>query len=92
MKRATSSRKSRTDHTRLRALPDARVVRDRDAPAWTPEMFARAVARKGLQPAPRKTLLSLRIDSDVIEWFRAQGPGYQSRMNALLRAYMEASR
>jgi len=92
MKRATSSRKSRTDQTRLRALPDARVVRDRDAPAWTPEMFARAVARKGLQPAPRKTLLSLRIDSDVIEWFRAQGPGYQSRMNALLRAYMEASR
>ena len=29
-------------------------------------------------------LLSLRIDGDVIEWFRAQGPGYQSRMNALL--------
>jgi uncharacterized protein (DUF4415 family) len=32
----------------------------------------------------------LRIDSDVIEWFREQGAGYQSRMNALLRAYMEA--
>ena len=41
---------------------------------------------------PRKTLLSLRIDSDVLAWFRAQGPGYQSRMNALLRAYMEAAR
>ena len=92
MKRVTSSRKSQTDHARLRTLSDARVVRDRDAPAWTPDMFARAVARKGLQPAPRKTLLSLRIDSDVIEWFRAQGPGYQSRMNALLRAYMEVSK
>lgn len=53
-------------------------------------MFGRAIARKGLKPVARKSLLSLRIDSDVVEWFRAQGEGYQSRMNALLRAYMEA--
>ncbi len=53
-------------------------------------MFARAVVRKGLKPVPKKALLSLRIDSDVIAWFRAQGAGYQSRMNALLRAFMEA--
>ncbi len=53
-------------------------------------MFGRAVARKGVKLVPRKALLSLRIDSDVVEWFRAQGAGYQSRMNALLRAYMEA--
>jgi len=53
-------------------------------------MFARAVARKGLKPVPRKQLFSIRIDADVIEWFRSQGPGYQSQMNALLRAYMEA--
>lgn len=42
------------------------------------------------KPAPKKSLLSLRVDSDVIAWFKSQGPGYQSRMNALLRAYMEA--
>jgi len=71
-------------------LSDADIVRDGDAPEWTLEQFARAVARKGLKPIPRKTLLSLRIDSDVVEWFRSQGAGYQSRMNALLRAYMEA--
>ena len=53
-------------------------------------MFARAIAREGLRVVPKKTLLSLRIDSDVVEWFRKQGAGYQSRMNALLRAYMEA--
>jgi uncharacterized protein (DUF4415 family) len=75
---------------RLRMLAEASVVRDGDAPEWTPEMFGRAVARKGLKPVPRKALLSLRIDSDVIDWFRSQGAGYQSRMNALLRAYMEA--
>jgi uncharacterized protein (DUF4415 family) len=35
-------------------------------------------------------MLSLRVDADVLAWFRAQGGGYQTRMNALLRAYMEA--
>lgn len=90
MKRASTSRKSRTDLRRLRASRDADIVRDTDAPVWTPQQFARAVARKGLKPIPNKKLLSLRVDSDVIEWFRSQGAGYQSRMNALLRAYMEA--
>jgi len=90
MKRASTSRKSRTKYVELRKMADDSVVRDGDAPAWTPEMFARAVARKGLKPIPTKSLLSLRIDSDVVDWFRSQGRGYQSRMNALLRAYMEA--
>jgi uncharacterized protein (DUF4415 family) len=90
MKRASTSRKSRTDVKRLKSLKDSEIVIDRDAPAWTPEMFARAVVRKGLEPVTRKSLLSLRIDSDVLQWFRAQGRGYQSRMNALLRAYMKA--
>ncbi len=66
------------------------MVRDGDAPEWNVDMFARAVARKGLKPVPRKELISLRIDADVVEWFRSQGPGYQSQMNALLRAYMQA--
>ena len=90
MKRASNSRNSLTKVSRVRKTIDADVVREADAPEWTPEMFARAVARKGLKPVPKKALLSLRIDSDVVEWFRKQGAGYQSRMNALLRAYMEA--
>jgi uncharacterized protein (DUF4415 family) len=90
MKRDTTSHKSRTNLKRVRKLVDADIVRDADAPEWTTEMFARAIARKGLKAAPKKSLLSLRIDSDVIAWFKAQGSGYQSRMNALLRAYMEA--
>ena len=54
MKRASTSRKSRTDLRRVRQLTDANMVRDGDAPEWTPEMFARAVARKGLKPVPKK--------------------------------------
>ena len=90
MKRATTTRKSLTKYPKLRKVSEVDIVRDRDAPEWTPEMFARAVARRGLKPLPKKALLSLRIDSDVISWFKGQGAGYQSRMNALLRAYMEA--
>lgn len=38
-----------------------------------------------------KEAISLRVDRDVLEWFRAQGPRYQSRMNAVLRTYMTQS-
>ena len=71
-------------------MTDADIVRDDDAPEWTPEMFARAIVKQGLKPVPHKAMLSLRVDADVLAWFRAQGGGYQTRMNALLRAYMEA--
>ena len=90
MKREPSSRRSRTDLSRLRRMTDADIVRDDEAPEWTPEMFARAIVKQGLKPVPRKAMLSLRVDADVLAWFRAQGEGYQTRMNALLRAYMEA--
>ncbi len=92
MKRVSISAKSGSDLKRLAALRDSDVIVDDEAPAWTPEMFARAVVKRGLTSPPAKTLLSLRVDADVVEWFRAQGRGYQSRMNALLRAYMDAHR
>jgi len=89
MKRLAISRKSRTDWKRVDALPDHRIDFS-DTPELTPEMFARAVVRRGLEPPERKKQLTLRIDSDVLEWYRRQGPGYQTRINALLRAYMQA--
>lgn len=61
-----------------------------DLPEIPPEMFAQFIVRKGLKPVTRKSQLTLRIDSDVLEWFRAKGAGYQSQMNAILRAYKEA--
>jgi uncharacterized protein (DUF4415 family) len=39
---------------------------------------------------PPKEAISIRIDMDVLEWFRKQGPRYQTRMNAVLRSYMKA--
>lgn len=45
-----------------------------------------------VMPSSRKKSVHLRVDADVLDWFRAQGPGYLTRMNAVLRAYMEAQR
>lgn len=42
-------------------------------------------------PGPKQQL-TVRFDRDVIEWFKAQGAGYQTRMNAVLRGYVEAQR
>jgi uncharacterized protein (DUF4415 family) len=88
MKKSTTSRKSRTDWKRVRALKDNQIDFS-DTPELTPEMFARAVVRRGLKPAPRKAQLTIRLDSDVLEWYKKQGRGYQTRINALLRAYMQ---
>lgn len=40
--------------------------------------------------SPGKTQLTVRLDSDVLDWLRSQGKGYQSRINAILRSYYEA--
>jgi len=40
-------------------------------------------------PGPKQQL-TVRFDSDIIEWFKSQGAGYQTRMNAVLRSYVEA--
>ena len=89
MKKAVTLNKSRTDWRRVDALKDANIDFS-DTPELTPEMFARAIVRRGLKPVPRKKQLTIRIDSDVLEWYRSQVSGYQSRINALLRAYMQA--
>lgn len=52
----------------------------------------RRIARKGLPQSGPKEAISLRLDHDVLNWFKTQGPGYQTRMNTVLRAYMEAAR
>jgi uncharacterized protein (DUF4415 family) len=88
MKKPATSRKSRTDWKRVDALEDGKIDFS-DTRELTPEMFGRAVVRRGLKPIPEKSQLTIRIDSDVLEWYTRQGPGYQTRINALLRAYMQ---
>lgn len=45
-----------------------------------------------LRDPTRKKLISLRVDPAVLDFFKAQGPGYQTRMNAVLTAYMQVKK
>lgn len=62
-------------------------VEDQDNPAWTEDMLGAPVFKRGRGPqtAPTKVLTSIRLDADILEFFKAQGAGYQSRINAALR-------
>jgi uncharacterized protein (DUF4415 family) len=80
----------RTDWARVKALTEDEIERmaaeDDENPGTEEADWADATV--GLPP--RKTRIHATIDSDVVEWFRSKGPGYQTRMNAVLRRYMEA--
>ena len=48
--------------------------------------------REAIWHPPAKKPVTIRIDEDVLDWFRGQGPGYQTRINRLLRKFMEVNR
>ena len=80
--------RSRTDWARLRAMTEdaiqAGADADPDNPGWTPAELARAE-----YVPPPKQPVTIRIDGEVLAWFKEQGPGYQTRMNAVLRSYVQ---
>lgn len=85
--------KSETDWARVDALTDEdidhAIAEDPDAaPVWTDEDWknAKVVWPQGKAP------VTLRLDRDIIAWFKHQGPGYQSRINAVLRSFVEAQK
>jgi uncharacterized protein (DUF4415 family) len=86
------TKKSMTDWKRVRTMRD-KDINLSDSPEATPEEFARAVVKRGgIVVRSEKEQISIRLDKDVLEWFRTRGKGYQREINALLRAYMEAHR
>ena len=66
-----------------RTSPDAPEAESLGTEFWR---SARVVMPAG------KTSVHLRLDSDVVDWFRARGKGHLTRMNAVLRAYVEAQK
>ena len=55
-----------------------------------PEFDSKFLRSVEMQISPGKKPVALRLDTDVLDWMKAQGKGYQSRINAILRAYYEA--
>lgn len=86
-----ASAEPRTDWRRLRAKTDEEVraglARDCNAQPTDSAFWRRA---RVVMPE-RKRAITIRLDADVLRWLR-RGSGYQTRINAILRAYMEASR
>jgi uncharacterized protein (DUF4415 family) len=83
---------SQTDWARLDAMSAAEVER----------LAAEDMTELGIDPdwmeharvlAPRsKERVTVRLDPDIVDWLKAQGKGYQTRINAILRAYVEAQK
>ena len=89
MSKRSSSAVSKTDWARVRAMKDRDIRKSDEHPEASVKHIVRGVVRRGLKPVPPKAAISLRLDADVLEWFKAQGPGYQTRINAVLRAFKE---
>jgi uncharacterized protein (DUF4415 family) len=84
--------KGKTEWARLDAMTDEELTRnamgDPDAPLMDDNFWKNA---RWVSP-PGKDMVTMRIDKDVLAWFQKRGKGYQTRINAVLRAYMEAQR
>jgi uncharacterized protein (DUF4415 family) len=91
VKKRSSSKASKTNWRRVRALKSKDVLLTPEHPEADLRHIIGGIVRRGLQPVGPKALVSLRLDSDVLAWFKAQGRGYQTRMNAVLRAFKDAS-
>ena len=87
MRQTSTTKESRTDWRKLAALPDDQV----DA-SEIPELDEDFFRTAKLRLPKSKQLVSLRLDTDVLDWFKQQGKGYQTRINAVLRAYVRAHR
>ncbi len=77
------SKVSKTDWKRLAEMKDNDIDTS-DIPELDDAFFLNAEVK-----VPAKQPVTLRLDSDVLGWFKSQGAGYQTRINKLLRSYME---
>ena len=75
---------SKTDWKRLAEMED-KAIDTSDIAELDDDFFEKAELR-----VPAKQPVTLRIDEDVLVWFKAQGKGYQTRINKLLRQYMDS--
>lgn len=74
------ARASRKQPAKAKARPKKAAARQRPTD-WTNVKVAWPQAKQAI---------SLRIDQDILAWFRDGGPGYQTRMNAVLRAFVDS--
>jgi uncharacterized protein (DUF4415 family) len=84
MKKRDLQKRSHTDWARLEAMGDEEIDFS-DIPELSEAFFQSAVLRL---PKP-KAKVCIRLDQDILDWFKSQGKGYQTKINAVLRAFKE---
>ncbi len=77
--------KSETDWERLEKMTDEEIDYS-DIPPLGEDFFAHAELRL---PRPKQTV-TIRLDAEVVDWFKSQGKGYQTRINAVLQMYIQS--
>ena len=81
--------KDRSDWVRVDAMTDEDILANmRDDPDWADFIDVDWSKTKIVVPA-QKTSISIRLDADIVDFFKATGKGYQTRINAVLRHYMD---
>lgn len=80
-------RQGRVDYDRVRRMSERDIMRT--SPEELADLPADFWDEAELVFPVSKRAISLRVDEDVLEWFRGLGPRYQTRMNAVLRSYMK---
>jgi uncharacterized protein (DUF4415 family) len=88
--RASRQKTDRSNRKRMAKLTDAQIARaaKSDPDSFVPDAKWFSAARLVVPEAKR--MVTLRLDPDVLTWFRKTGRGYQTRINAVLRAFVEA--
>ena len=81
-----------TDWKRLNSLTDADISASVDADDDVAPILDTSWFEAAAEQLPTKVQLTIRFDQDVVDFFKAQGPKYQTRMNTVLRAFMEHRR
>jgi uncharacterized protein (DUF4415 family) len=77
-------KKSKTDWTRIKSMKE-KDIDFSDIPELEDDFFQEAVLWPG-----KKKQITIRLDPDLVDFYKSAGPGYQSRINTVLRRYMEA--
>ena len=89
----SSRRRGKTDWARVDALSDREIENTAKADPDAAPLLDKNWFKQAIVVLPeRKVPISLRMDREVVEWFKSRGRRYQSRMNAVLKAYVLAHR
>ena len=86
MSESNTSKQSETNWKRIDEMTDEEIDTS-DIPPLGDDFFAKAKLR-----VPKRVSVTMRVDADLMEWFRAQGEEYESLINTVLRSYVESNK